>query len=210
MSRTTSESTLPRQAVLAIIGGQAIAFFAIGVVLWYFSGRPLDTFLVFDIDGAIAGIALGAALSAVAAICFLGFTRLTDPLVELQAEGYGIFGRDKPLSLSTIIAISLCAGIGEEALFRGGLQTLIGDYTGPGLAIAISSALFAALHIPKPIIAVLVFSIGAIFGVVYWQTGSLLAVMVGHALYDVFALWYVQKRVIELGIAKQDGGSEHD
>lgn len=163
---------------------------------------------MFSSDGILIGVALGAGLSAIAAIGFFGWQHLTDRLVRLQAEGYGIF--NTRLNLPTIIAISLCAGIGEEALFRGGMQTFLGDYTGPWVAIAISSALFAALHLPKPIIAVLVFSIGALFGIVYWLTNSLLGVMVGHALYDIFALWYVQKRVIELGINGQDGEPEND
>lgn len=200
MSGPQPISRLSQQALLAIIGGQAIAFFLIGVALYYFSGRPLASFLDFDPSGLAVGIGLGTLLTLAAAAAFLGFPHWTDRLVVLQAEGYGIFTGDKPLSPGTIMAIALCAGIGEEALFRGGLQTIIADHTAPWLAIAASSALFAALHIPEPVIAALVFAIGTVFGIVYWVTGSLLAVMIGHALYDIFALWYVQKRVIELGI----------
>lgn len=199
---------MSRSTLLSLIGGQTIAFFVTGAAFWWLAGRPIGGFLTFNLDGILIGIALGAGLSTLAAIGFFGWQHLTDRLVRLQAEGYGIF--DARLNFPTIVAISMCAGVGEEALFRGGLQTFLGDYTGPWAAIAISSALFAALHIPKPIIAVLVFSIGALFGVVYWLTDSLLAVMVGHALYDVFALWYVQKRVIELRITGQHGELDHD
>jgi membrane protease YdiL (CAAX protease family) len=80
------------------------------------------------------------------------------------------------------------------------LQTLLGDYVAMPLAIGISSALFALSHAAKPIIMALVFVVGIMFGVVFWQTGSLLGVIVGHFLYDVFALWYVLRRMGRLDV----------
>ena len=96
--------------------------------------------------------------------------------------------------------VSLGAGIGEEALFRGGVQTLAGEYMPAPLAVLVASALFAFVHMAKPPIAAIIFSIGVLFGTIYWQTGSLLMVMIGHALYDVFAIWYLQKEMHRLGV----------
>ena len=56
------------------------------------------------------------------------------------------------------------------------------------------------VHFAKPLVAAIIFVIGVVFGCVYWITDSLLAVMVGHALYDVFALWYVQKEMHRLDV----------
>ena len=42
--------------------------------------------------------------------------------------------------------------------------------------------------------------VGATFGAVYWLTGSLLAVMIGHALYDIWALKYLHGEFVRLGL----------
>ena len=46
--------------------------------------------------------------------------------------------------------------------------------------------------------------IGCLFGVVYWQTESLLTVMVAHAVYDVYALWALQNAMHELGVFDEE------
>ena len=83
-------------------------------------------------------------------------------------------------------------------MFRAGLQTLLGDYVGTVAAILVSSAIFAVVHMAKPVVASIIFVIGVLFGVVYVETGSLLTVMLAHAIYDIFALWYLQKRLHQL------------
>ena len=148
-------------------------------------------------------IRLAGALIALAAVLFRGFPRIGERLVRLQAPGFAFFGRR--LSLPMIVLISVGAGVGEEALFRGGLQTLIGDHLGVAAAILLSSAAFAAIHLARPVITALLLVIGAIFGVFYWQTGSLLAAMIGHALYDIWALRYLHREMHRLGLFDAPG-----
>ena len=116
----------------------------------------------------------------------------------MQAETYAFLG--PKLGMPAIVFISLCAGVGEEALFRGGLQTFLGDYLGAPLAIVLSSAVFAAIHLGKPVITLLLLVVGLIFGTVFWLTGSLLAVTIGHALYDIWALRYLHCEFLRLGL----------
>ncbi len=142
------------------------------------------------------GLLLAGVLTAIGVAAFKGWPDRTDWLIRAQAPGFAFV--KKPMGMTAIVWISVCAGVGEELLFRAGLQTLLADHLGTVAAIAISSALFAVLHLAKPLVGLLLFAIGVALGVVYAATGSLLAVAIGHAIYDIFALSYVQKRLHEL------------
>jgi len=198
------EETKPLPALPSLLGlliVQAGAFTIIGLALWALSGRSSASFVSFR-PGEIAwGLVLAAVLVIVAFTTFKALPRLSEWLVHAQRDTYA-FLLEKPLPLWAIVIVSLGAGIGEEALFRGGVQTLAGEYMPAPLAIVVASALFALVHMAKPPIAAIIFGIGALFGTIYWQTGSLLMVMIGHALYDVFAIWYLQKEMHRLGVVK--------
>lgn len=187
---------IPTRKLVALVGLQAGLFTGLGLALWWFSGREPSQFLSAAPHEWYRGIALGALLSAVAAFSFYSFPKITDKLVRFQGKTYAFL--KNPLPIWAIVWISICAGVSEEALFRAGLQTLLGDYVGTVAAILISSAIFALVHMAKPVVASIIFVIGVLFGVVYAETGSLLTVMLAHAIYDIFALWYLQKRLHEL------------
>jgi membrane protease YdiL (CAAX protease family) len=185
-------------AIVTLVAFQNLAFVGLGLLFWYASGRSPDTILKFTPVGLSAGLLLGSALVASAWGLFRGYPRFSNRLVELQADTYRFLGRD--LRWPAIVVIAFAAGIGEEVLLRGGLQTLLGDYVGTFLAIILASAVFAAIHLARPVITALLFAIGIVFGTVYWFTGSLLAVMIAHALYDVWALRYLHSEFVRLGI----------
>lgn len=192
--------TLGRAMVL--LGFQAIGMIAIGELLWDWSGREAESFVTLSASELLQGLALGGGLIAIALALFRGLPRLSEKLVRMQAETYAFLG--PKLGVPAIVVISLCAGVGEEALFRGGLQTFLGDEFGAPLAILLSSAVFAAIHLGKPVITALLLVVGAVFGVVYWLTASLLTVMIGHALYDIWALRYLHRELLRLGLVGDD------
>lgn len=202
---TDSATDLPLGKVVALLAAQTIVFVALGLVLWHFSGRELADFLVPTAAGAVQGLALGGAFILTAWLVFTLLTELADRLVRLQVDTYRFLGPNLPMW--AIVAISLGAGIGEEALFRAGLQVLLGDHVGTAAAIALSSAAFAAFHLGKPLITALLFVIGVLFGVVYLLTDSLLAVMIGHVLYDIWALRYLHKSFLRLGLLNEPAPS---
>lgn len=189
------------KAVIAL-AVQAGVMVTLGMLLWHWSGRGLSDFVPFSLQDAFLGTGLGLALIAAAWTVFRILPRITEALVRMQAENYGFLGGQ--IGFPAIIVISLCAGIGEEALFRGGIQTFLGDQIGIPAAIGISSAAFAAIHLARPVISVMLFLIGALFGVIFWQTGSLLAVMIGHAVYDVWALRYLLNEFLRLGLVGEE------
>lgn len=189
---------LPLGRVVTLLAAQTAVFVAVGMALWHYSGRELANFLVLSPVGVMQGLALGGAFILAAWLMFTRFPELADRLVRLQSDTYQFLGPNLPMW--AIVAISLGAGIGEEALFRAGLQVLLGDYVGIPAAIALSSAVFAVFHLGKPLITTLLFVIGVLFGVVYWLTDSLLAVMIGHVLYDIWALRYLHDSFLRMGL----------
>lgn len=188
--------------VLALLVVQMAVFAVIGLALWSASGRLIADFATFSRADITGGVALAGAMIVLAALVLYGFPRLSEALVRAQAEGLAFL--KVPLSLWGIVLLSLCAGIGEEALFRAGIQTLLADHIGTFPAIGVAAGLFALVHLAKPLVSALIFLIGALFGYVYATTGSLTTVALGHALYDVFALWYVQGELHRLALFAEE------
>jgi uncharacterized protein len=91
-------------------------------------------------------------------------------------------------STGGILLLSLMAGVAEEALFRGVIQTGLAGLLPPSLAVVIAGLLFGAAHWLTLSYAVLAGLIGAYLGALFLLTGNLLAPIVAHAAYDVVAL----------------------
>jgi membrane protease YdiL (CAAX protease family) len=86
-----------------------------------------------------------------------------------------------------IVLISALAGLGEELLFRGVLQPLVG--------LPAASLVFGAVHVGgRGFVGYGIWAacIGALFGWLMLATGGLLAPVVAHAVYDALALAYVR------------------
>lgn len=199
----SSPTDLGTKHVLFILTAQAVVLSLLGLGLWHLSGRDLAVYITFDMRGILGGAMMGITAIGIAAASFRAFPRFCEKLVWMQSKTYDFL--KEPLPFPAIVWISICAGFGEEALFRGGLQTILGDWMGAPFAIIISSLLFTAMHLSRPVISLILFLISLTFGYIYWQTGSLLLVMIGHALYDIFALSYLQREMQRLNIfAVQD------
>jgi membrane protease YdiL (CAAX protease family) len=92
------------------------------------------------------------------------------------------------MSPAGAIVIGAAAGIGEEWLFRGILQPLVG--------IAGASIVFGLAHVGG--VRMLAFGVwatlmGLVMGTLAMVTGGLTAPMVAHGLYDVLALEYIRR-----------------
>ncbi|MEM7688202.1 MAG: type II CAAX endopeptidase family protein [Pseudomonadota bacterium] len=199
---------MPIWKVLTYIGLQATFFTALGVALWVIADGSQAPFIAFNWVETAHGLILAAALIAFSFAMAKAFPKYAEWLIRSQAANYS-FLRHR-ISLGSIVFISLCAGIGEEALFRGGLQTLLGDHLPVPLALIVAAALFALIHFAQPLSSALIFAIGCLFGVIYWQTESLLTVMIGHAVYDIYALWALQEAMHELGVFEDASELEAD
>lgn len=101
------------------------------------------------------------------------------------------------------IWISVCAGVGEEILFRGFLQYVLIYFCGFWLGIAINSVVFVAIHgylNPKEgNIGLYGLFLTAIM--VLWaycnETIGIWSVIVAHALFDIVLLSEVEEKTIQ-------------
>ena len=96
-----------------------------------------------------------------------------------------LFGSLHPLSA---VLIGAAAGLGEEWFFRGIVQPLVG--------LVIASVLFGLAHVGG--VRMLPFGVwatgmGLAMGALALGTGGLLAPVVAHGVYDVLALYYIQR-----------------
>jgi hypothetical protein len=90
--------------------------------------------------------------------------------------------------------ISLFAGVGEELLFRGLIQTALGAWFSPAVGLVAASLLFGLAHPLTPVYAVVTALAGVYLGGLFLACDNLLVPIVTHAVYDFLALLYLLRR----------------
>jgi len=143
--------------------------------------------------GAAAAVPPLAALQIGRRLSFAPLQRLfevSERLVQQMFAGYGL------LSLALV---SAAAGIGEEMLFRGLIQPVIGDHFGAIVGLLAAAVAFGLAHPITKTYALVAAGIGLYLGwLMVWQE-NLLAPIVTHAVYDFVALVWL------LGGARSEG-----
>jgi membrane protease YdiL (CAAX protease family) len=91
-------------------------------------------------------------------------------------------------SVGSVALVAALAGVGEEALFRGVVQTALLDRLPAWAAVAATGVLFGLAHFLSLSYALLASVVGAYLGWLHLATGNLLAPILAHALYDFVAL----------------------
>lgn len=113
----------------------------------------------------------------------------------------------QPWSMAQLACISVLAGIGEELLFRGAIQGWVTDHLGFALGLIIASAIFGLAHAVNRTYALTAAGVGVYLGLLARSSGSLLAPMLTHALYDFLALvWFLKSGHRPLGPARPAPG----
>jgi len=96
-------------------------------------------------------------------------------------------------TIAQFALVALLAGVGEELLFRGVIQTILLDWTPPVAGLLITSLLFGAAHALSKLYFLLATLIGIYFGWLVLHYNDLVAPMVAHSVYDFVALVYLSK-----------------
>ncbi|NWG71195.1 MAG: CPBP family intramembrane metalloprotease [Parvularculaceae bacterium] len=137
-----------------------------------------------------AGLAAGVAATAPLVLLLEWFMRTGyPPLARFRVSQIGFFaGIGFRFTPFRIAVLALGAGVTEELLFRGVLQTWAAGEMPLVLAVVLPNILFGALHWRTTLYAVIAGLVGVYFGTLFLVTGNLLAPIVAHALYDVVAL----------------------
>lgn len=174
------------RAALVVEGGLALGAIVLG---WFFE-LPLSGHIAWTASGFAQGIL--ATLPLVIGLLVLDRWPL-GPISGLKAMMQdSILPLFRECSIGELLMISIAAGVGEELLFRGVGQLGVERLGGPAwLAVAIASVLFGLGHPISTTYVVLAALIGAYFGILFVETGNLLAPMVAHATYDFVALVYL-------------------
>jgi uncharacterized protein len=100
------------------------------------------------------------------------------------------------VTFAELVVVSLFAGIGEELLFRGFLQSWLGTY-GLLVALVVPNLMFGALHWISRGYAACTFCIGLYFSCLlhFADSVNLATLMVAHSLYDLVALMCLAREV---------------
>jgi membrane protease YdiL (CAAX protease family) len=100
-------------------------------------------------------------------------------------------------SIAQFATVAVLAGVGEELLFRGALQSMIGSWTTPVIGLAITSLLFGFAHALSKLYFLFAVVVGAFLGWMTLKYSDLVAPMVAHGLYDFLALAYLSRMQLQ-------------
>ena len=142
--------------------------------------------LSWNLRGLAAGVAATAPLLLLLAWClrtrFGPIARLVRTVEERAAP---LFAGE---TAATIAVVAALAGLGEEALFRGVMQTALLARIPAWAAISLTAAAFGLAHALSLTYAVLAALVGGYLGWLHVASGNLLVPILVHALYDFVAL----------------------
>jgi membrane protease YdiL (CAAX protease family) len=165
----------------------------LAVSLGWALGRPPTESFHFSAIGVGWGIIATLPLLAVLWISAKAPWRPFVSIMEVLDETFiPLFRQCRILELAVI---ALLAGMGEEMLFRGIVQSWVADKAGGpygvGIGLAVAAAIFGLLHCVTLTYALLAACIGLYLGAIWLATGNLLVPITSHALYDFLAFVYL-------------------
>lgn len=191
MSSNLNEDAHPglsRRRVLALTalveGGMLVAAVALG---WAGGVRFWDG---VEVSGRAAAYAV--ALTVPLLIALAVAARTSWSVVERIRQDLDlVLPMFRNCTVFDLLLMSLLAGAGEEALFRGFLQPVAVDTVGalPGLVVV--SVMFGLVHLVSIPYAVFATGMGLYLGAIQFYTGNLFVPAAVHALYDFVALVYL-------------------
>lgn len=175
----------------AFEGGLAVVAIALG---WLFGRPPLATFR-FDSYDAAVGVAATLPPLGLFWLCLKSSWTPLQTITRILDEM--IVPLFRQCRLAELVIIAALAGVGEETLFRGVIQTAvaeqIGGAAGAALGLLIAAVLFGMLHPITLTYALLAGLIGLYLGWLWLANGNLLAPIITHGLYDFVALVYLTR-----------------
>lgn len=179
---TLTRSQLAKVAVV-VEGGM---FLVAALIAWWVGISILD-----QLNVTWNHVALGVVASLLPLLVVLGVAESDTRFGEMSRRDFGpVIAMFRKATLFDIFYVSALAGLGEEALFRGLLQTGIASHVGVVAAIVIASLVFGLAHALSKSYFAFAALIGIYFGLLLVWTGSLLVPMIAHGLYDFIVLIY--------------------
>lgn len=170
-------------SVFTLFGFSGIAYLILSF------SDSVQYFEMFAYVNLLQSIPVGLGFGALAA--FIGILLLKLPSLKETSTFYANFFKGLDLHWTDILFYSFCAGVGEEILFRGALQPLLGLW--------LAAVIFVILHgylsfedWKKSLYGLFLIFISAGFGylVVYFD---IYAAMAAHFIFDVIMFLKIRK-----------------
>lgn len=146
----------------------------------------------YSLDSSNFGRLGGFRMALIVSVATLALGFVTDSLNAIMPQTPEWFENamaqimDAPVWI-TLISVSIFAPLFEEWLCRGVILRGLLQKTHPVSAILVSAVFFAVLHM-NPWQALPAFILGALFGYIYYKTGSLKLTMLMHCVNNTFAV----------------------
>ena len=152
-------------------------------------GYELDTNNFGQFKGWTLALVAGISTFALS-FCVEPLTMLLPQMPQVLKDVFDNMLKDSPVWI-TLISVSVFAPFFEEWLCRGIILRGLLTSQKPLVAITVSAAFFAILHM-NPWQAIPAFCLGLWFGYVYYKTGSLKLTMLMHCVNNTFAVIFSQ------------------
>ncbi len=136
----------------------------------------------------LVGVGVGFA-GLVASVCWtetartFGYPMADQELVATVLDSNPSAGR-----IATVFFVVAVAPVLEELVFRGYLQTAIGERLGAGTGVVAAALLFGLFHLADPGVVPVLTAIGLMLGWVRQRSGSVYPAMAGHIVNNVTAM----------------------
>jgi uncharacterized protein len=187
-----------RRLVLTVSLGSLVVFGAVAWLLAAVGHRHFPPPLRGP-QSAPLQLTVGVLAGGLASVAFTTAFLRAGALRGARDLAYRIFARVAP-STADLVVVAVAAGVGEELLFRGTVQPLLGLWW--------TSLIFALLHSGVPrsrgraAYGCFVFAVSTALGVLYRRSG-LTAAMSAHAAVDLVFLLWVQWRISRAGASER-------
>lgn len=182
---------------------QGVAFFGLSWLYLRYRGiSPVEYVGVGspDLEGWMYA-ASGYVLAFVAALSIIFVVVVLLDLTPAQNQAAELGEEDPRVFLALIVLAFLLIGPGEEVLYRGVIQSRLRETFSAPVAIALATALFAAVHAPalagalsgRALTVTMLFFPGLVFGITYEMTDNVVVPAIIHASYNatLFSIAYV-------------------
>jgi hypothetical protein len=191
---------------LALEGGMGL----LGVALAFLVGVDVPGLFIGAGGGADVAVAVVSGLLAAVpplAAFFLALRSAWPPLARIRRTLLeSVLPHFVGLGLPRIVLLAAVAGVGEELLFRGFLQSALAGPLGETGAVLLVAVIFGAVHWITPFYALYAGVLGAYLGGVFLVSGGIIAPIICHAVYDAVALGvYVRRASGPAGAGARSG-----
>jgi hypothetical protein len=177
---------------VVVEGGLALAAL---IVAWLFSVPLRDMFPAAG-EPLVSAIVRGLLATLPMLVIFWVLVNSNWPMMrQLREQVQWLIDEMFPSrSIAQFAMVAILAGVGEELLFRGAIQSVLANWTTPVIGLLITSLLFGLAHALSKLYFLFALAVGAFLGWMTLKYNDLVAPMIAHGLYDFLALAYLSRR----------------